>query len=232
MGRVLPCLLLFATACGGGVPAVPMPLGLALATPPEGTAWAASTRPSENREIRFRLQFRAEEGAVGGRGRLRYALPDSVRLDATGSLGSFHASALVVGDTALWADPEKDVQKLVPNYPLFWAMLGIARPPAEGTTVRKVADGIITAWQFVAGGDTVQYVRETGARNRLIAEVRQRGKQLGQVETKFGPDGLPLSTRLIVPGNSARLDLTFYQNEKARPFAPDTWIRPAAPPER
>ncbi|HEU5218067.1 MAG TPA: hypothetical protein VFU23_05375 [Gemmatimonadales bacterium] len=230
--RALPLLLLLAGACtGGGLTTLPMPAGLAPATPEAASEWVRSTRPAENREIRFRFQFLDEQGSAKGRGRVRLALPDSVRFDVVGPLGSGHASAFVAGDTAIWADPQDDVQKLVPNYPLFWSMLGIARSPEAGAAVRKVADGTITAWQFVSGGDTLEYIRETGAANRLIAEVRRGAKRVGRVETKFGPDGLPVSSRLVVPRPAAKLDLTFYQNEKARPFAPDTWTRPA-PPER
>jgi hypothetical protein len=234
MPRVLPVTLLLAGACTPGLAPLPIPVGMAPASVGEAAAWAATTRPAENREIRFRLQFVDEQGSTGARGRIRFALPDSVRFDVQGALGSWRASAFVAGDTAIWAEPEEEVQKLVPNYPLFWAMLGIARAPDPNATVRKVADGTITAWQFVAGGDTLEYVRETAGAGRLIAEVRREGKRLGRVETKFGPEGLPVSSRLIVPSRGARLDLTFNQNEKARPFAPDTWTLPAspAPPER
>jgi len=231
MPRVLPAALLLTSACTTGLAPLPMPAGMAPASVDEAAAWAATTRPAENRELRFRFQFVDEQGSAGGRGRVRLALPDSVRFDVVGALGSGHAAALVVGDTALWAEPEQDVQKLVPNYPLFWAMLGVGRAPEQGATVRRFADGTITAWQLVARGDTLEYVRETAAAARLIAEVRRDGKRIARVETKFGPDGLPVSSRLVVPGRGARLDLTFIQNEKARPFAPDTWTRPA-PPER
>lgn len=232
MPRMLPLALVLVGACaGGGLPPLPMPVGLAPATPAEAVTWARSTRPSDNREIRFRFQFLDEQGSAKGRGRIRLALPDSVRFDVAGPFGAGRAAAFVAGDTALWADPQEDVQKLVPNYPLFWAMLGVVRSPAPGATVRKFADGTITAWQFVAGGDTVEYVRDAGTASRLVAEVRQAGKPVGRVETKFGPDGLPVSSRLVVPKPAAKLDLTFYQNGKARPFAPDTWTRPA-PPER
>ena len=232
MPRPLPLALLLLAACtGGGLAPLPMPAGLAPATRDAAAEWARSTLPVERREIRFRFKFQDEQGSAGGRGRARLALPDSVRFDVVGPLGSGRAAAFVAGDTALWADPEKDVEKLVPNYPLFWAMLGIARGPGPGSAVRTFADGTITAWQFVAGGDTLEYVRETGPANRLIAEVRQGARRLGRVETKFGPDGLPSVSRLVVQKPAAKLDLTFYQNEKARPFAPDTWTRPA-PPER
>ena len=219
---------LLAAACGGGLPPLPMPVGLAPATVEEATRWADSSRPADNRDMRFRWSFEDEHAATsGGRGRVRLALPDTVRFDAAGPLGAGSTAALVTGDTAIWANPEEDVRKLVPNYPLFWAMLGIARAPATGSSVRHFADGIITAWQFSTGGDTVEYVRESGTPSRLFAEVRQGGKPVGRVETRFGPDGLPLKARLVVLSRPAKLDLTFYRNEIARPFSPDTWIRPA-----
>lgn len=219
--------LLGLAACGGGLPPLPMPTGLAAVPAAAAGAWADSTRPDGYRDVRFRFTFQDDRGAVKGRGRARVAPPDSVRLDAVGPLGAGRTYALVTGDTAAWAEPEEDVRKLVPNYPLFWAMLGIARPPVPGQATRRYADSTVTAWQFSAPGDTVQYVREWGGRNRLIAEVTQDGKLVGRVETKFGPDGLPLSSRLVVPSRPARLDLTFYQNAKVAFFAPDTWTRPA-----
>ena len=210
---------------------MPMPAALVPAAVSEAERWAASTRPGDNRDLRFRWKFQDERGAAAGRGRLRLALPDSVRFDVAGPLGSGRAAAFVAGDTAVWAEPEKDVEKLVPDYPLFWAMLGIARAPEPGSRVRTLADASLTAWQFIAGGDTVEYVRERGSVERLIAEVRRAGKRVGRVETRFGPDGFPLSSRLVVSSPPARLDLTFYQNSKAESFGADTWIRPA-PAER
>lgn len=228
MGRRLASSgLLLVVACGGGLPPLPMPSGLAPATVEEAARWAASTLPPDNRDVRFRWKFEDEHAATaGGRGRARLALPDSIRFDVACALGACHAAAFVAGDTAIWAEPEDEVKKLVPNYPLFWAMLGVVRAPAPGSSVRRFSDGSVTAWQFAAGGDTVEYVRETGNANRLIAEVRQGGSPLGRVETKFGPDGLPASSRLVVLSRPARLDLTFYQNATARPFAPETWTPP------
>ena len=230
--RRLPLLaaLLLPAACGGGLAPMPLPTGMAPATLAEGARWADSTRPAENRDLRFRWNFQDQHGSTaGGRGRARLALPDSIRFDAAGALGVGHAAAFVIGDSALWTDPEEEVQKLVPNYPLFWAMLGIARRPGNGGSIRHFGDGTITAWQFALGQDTVEYVREYGAAPRLVAEVRQGGARVGRVETKIGPDGLPTRSRLIVAHPPSKLELTFYQNAKARPFAPDTWTRPPAP---
>lgn len=215
--------LALATACGGGgAIVVPKPIGFVPAAAESASVWARATVPTESRDIRFRWQFRDEQGAAGGRGRIRLAAPDSARLDVNGPLGSGRAAAFVSGDTALWADPENDVKRLVPNYPLFWALLGIIRRPA-GETAALHADGPgLSGWRFLAGTDTVDYFRTTTP-NRLVADVRQAGKKLGTVETTFGPDGLPLTARLIVPSGPARLDITFTSHQKAKPFAPDTW---------
>ena len=213
--------------CGGaGVIAVPRPAGLVPVSRDSAVAWARATIPAESREIRFRWQFWDDQGAAGGRGRVRFALPDSARLDVQGPLGSGRAAAFVSGDTALWAEPESDVKRLIPNYPLFWALLGVARGPVSDATVRRYADPGLTAWQYRTGADTVDYVRTDGAAPRLIAEVRQGGKTIGTVETVFGPDGRPQTARLIVPSGPARLDITFSSNLKVPNFAPDTWTPP------
>jgi hypothetical protein len=184
--------------------------------------------PLDAREIRFRWHLRDDRGAAGGRGRVRLASPDSLRLDVSGPLGSGRAAAFVAGDSAVWAQPEEDVKRLVPHYPLFWALLGVARAPAADASVRTYDDRTLIAWQYSAGGDTVDYVRVAGPPPRLLVEVRESGKKVGTVETHFAPDGLPLSARLIVPSVPARLDLTFYANVKAQPFAADTWLPPGS----
>lgn len=224
--RLLPLVLTFAAACGGAAGiVVPRPAAFVPGSPDSAQAWARATLPSEAREIRFRWQFRDDQGAAGGRGRIRFALPDSARLDAQGPLGSGRMAAFVSGDTAIWAQPENDVKRLVPNYPLFWALLGIVHRPAGQPAVFRAADPNVVAWRFQAGADTVDYFR-SATPNRLVAEVRQAGKRIGLVETIFGPDGLPATARLIVPSVPARLDITFSSNLKAKPFATDTWTPP------
>jgi hypothetical protein len=226
-GALVASSTLLLGACGGaGGIVVPRPVGFVPGTPAEAAAWAKTTVPVDAREIRFRWQFRDDRGAAGGRGRVRWALPDSARLDVAGPLGSGRAAALISGDTAIWAQPEDDIKRLVPNYPLFWGLLGVARPPVRAAVVQKSAVPQLMAWQYVTGADTVDYVVLPGPEPRMIVEVREGPKKIGTVETKYGPDGLPVSARLIVPAVPARLDITFSSNAKAKPFAPDTWVRP------
>lgn len=203
-----------------------LPVGMLPAQPEAGVAWTRGSRPQETRLVRFRFQFRDEQGAAGGRGSIRLTPGDSLRFDVIGALGVGRGAAFIIGDSAVWAVPEDEVRKLVPNYPLLWAMIGVARDPARGAAVRHLQDGRVEAWQFAAGADTVEYVRTGAPAGKLIAEVRQAGQRIGRVETTFGPTGLPISSRLVVPAVPARLDLTIVSTETGIALEPDSWDPP------
>lgn len=188
--------------------------------------WVRPTTPSEARLLRFRWLFRDERSSAGGRGSARLAPPDSLRFDVAGPFGSGASAAAVVGDSALWTEPPDAIRKLVPNYPLLWALLGVARLPEAGAELRGLSQGNTTAWQYARGADTVEYARSGSNPMHFRAEVRQAGKVIGRAETELGPDGMPRTARLTVPSAPARLDLTFTSTSKADSFAPAIWLPP------
>src|SRR5688500_18604452 len=201
-------LAILALACGPRAPGALVPAAAAPVDRAQVEAWAAGSGAEGHRLFRFRWQLQDERGAAGGRGTARLAAPDSVRLDVAGPLGAGRGSAVVVGDTALWTDPDDVIERLVPSYPLMWAMFGLVRPPPEGAALRGLRDSSVTIWESAAGADTVAYVRQRSPA-RLLAEVRIAGKVVGRVETELAADGRPVTSRLTVPSVPARLDLTF-----------------------
>jgi hypothetical protein len=213
---------LLSTGCHNA-PGPLLPLAVQPVSGAEVAAWVGATIPSENRLHRFKWLFRDERASAGGRGSARIAPPDSLRFDVAGPFGSGAASAVVVGDQARWTAPPDAIAKLVPNYPLMWAMFGVASMPPPGAQLRGLSHGAVTSWQYAGARDTVEYVRTDGSPGSFVAEVRQGGSVIGRAETTIGPDGLPLKSRLIVPSAPARLDLTFLSTTTA-PFAPDTWL--------
>lgn len=215
--------------CGGGTPGPVLPTGAVPATGDAARAWFGPLQVSAPVLYRFRWSYRDLEGSAGGRGTARIVRGDSLRFDVVGPLGSGRGAAFVIGDSAEWAQPEEDVRKLVPNYPLLWAMLGIPRLPTGFDEVSRFEDGRLVAWRFVTGGDTVEVARMHGPPARLITDVRRAGGRLGRVETRFGPDGAPASARLIVPGTPARLDITYVSTSRPEGFPSDTWRRPDQP---
>src|SRR5690242_8725652 len=122
------CLAAVTAACHSA-PGALVPVAAAPVSPAQVSAWVQATVPTDSRLMRFKWLFRNENSSAGGRGSARIAPPDSLRFDIAGPFGSNPAAAVVVGDSARWVEPEDVIKKLVPNYPLMWALLGVARLP-------------------------------------------------------------------------------------------------------
>src|SRR6185312_12143439 len=138
-----------------GAPGAVVPAGAAPVSREQVGQWVDATLPREHRLHRFKWLFQDERSSAGGRGSARVAPPDSLRFDVAGPFGSGAAAAAVVGDQPLWATPPDAVKKLVPNYPLMWALLGVARLPETGDSLRGLTQGATTAWQYANATDPV-----------------------------------------------------------------------------
>jgi hypothetical protein len=216
-------LVLVLAGCRGA-PGGVVPAGAQPVSADQVAQWVAGTVPKDHRLHRFKWLFRDENSSAGGRGSARIAPPDSMRFDVAGPFGSGASSAAVVGETPLWTEPPDAIKKMVPNYPLMWAMFGVARMPTAGAAVRGLQDERMTAWQYAEGSDTIAYVRTPGRPERMVTTVRRAGELLGRAETTLDSLGAPVSARLTVPSVPARLDLTFLSTARAD-FAPDIWNR-------
>ncbi|HEU4799473.1 MAG TPA: hypothetical protein VFS94_02455 [Gemmatimonadales bacterium] len=175
---------------------------------------------------RFRWQVQDDRGSAGGRGTARVATPDSLRLDVVGPLGSGRGAGVVVGDSAQWAEPPDVLERLIVNYPLMWAMLGVMREPPAGAVLRGARDGGTVRWEWALGADTVAY-RWDSAAGQLAAQARSAGVLVGRVETSINAEGLLTSSRLTVPSPATRISLTFTETTPAASFSPDLWAPPA-----
>ena len=227
MRRLLPAAaILSLTACAVGMSGPPVPLGMAPATESQVRSWVMATRPAYNDTVRIHWKLQDENGGGGGSGVALIASADSLRFDFAGPLRMGRFAAFVIGDSAIWAQPEDQVKKVVPSYPLLWAMLGIARPPAPGRELRGIDTPKLTAWQYIRGGDTVTYVHTKAKLSELSAEVREGGKQVGYVVTKFDSLGHPLQSRLRVQSPAALVDLDVTKLKIVRSFPKGSWDAP------
>ena len=220
--RVAAAYLLLLAACRSGPGAV-VPADAPEVSREQVAQWVGGTIPADGRLHRFKWLFRDEKSSAGGRGSARIAPPDSLRFDVAGPFGSGAASAAVVGEQPLWTEPPDAIEKMVPNYPLMWAMFGVARLPDSGAALRGVTAGATTSWLYAGPSDTVEYVRTAGRPTRMVTTVRRGGEMLGRAETTLDSAGAPLTARLVVPGVPARLDLTFLSTAAAD-FAPEIWV--------
>lgn len=221
------CLVPYLAAVAAGCTPRMEPLVPVDAVPVDRAAvdgWTAATVASGQALHRFKWLYRDGRQSAGGRGSVRLAGPDSVRVDARGPLGQGRSSGVVIGDSIRWAEPEDNLVEAAPNVALMWALFGVAREPAPGAELLGIERPGLTAWRIVSGPDTLEYVREAG-RGRLRAELRRGGQVIGRSESTRDEAGRLREARLTVPSVPARLDLTFLSTEApSEPFAPDVWL--------
>jgi len=211
-----------------GKPAPLVPMWLAPADPAAAAAWARATLPGRDTAIRFRWKYQDADRRWGGRGQARIAPPDSLRFDYVGPLGLGAGAAVLVGDSVLWADPERNFRSLVPAVRMLWAGLGVARPPAAAQVFGlsdAAGDSRRQIWRFVDGSDTLDYVVAEGAGRVLQAEWRQAGKLLARSTTQLDGRGLPAGARLDFPEGPARFELSVVAVDTAAVIDPALWRR-------
>jgi len=133
----------------------------------------------------------------------------------------------VIGDSVLWADPEKNFRSLVPAIPMLWASLAMVRPPADDANVlgTQIVDSLThqrrVVWRFAQAEDTLDYVvtDSAGRESMLEAEWRRRGKLVARSRAKLDALQRPASARVDFPEGPARFELTVVWLIRGRHFA-------------
>jgi hypothetical protein len=201
-------------------------VGLEPVAPDTIAAWLRAYQPTTRVRYDLRWRFITQKGSSAGRAAVRIAPPDSARFDYRGPFGKSGA-AMILGDSALWAVPEKDTRDLLPAAPLFWAALGAPRSPQRDAALfaRRGADG--RAWRYVAGRDTMDFVETGTGPDRLLTEVRREGKIVASTEVRFQAGSrVPLEARVRFPQDGSALLLSVVDVERVTDFDPVTWRRP------
>jgi hypothetical protein len=222
------CVVL--AACRPRPPAPLVPVPLAPVGRDSAVAWARTTLPPAPTAIRFRWHYQDEHVKYAGRGTARIGPPDSMRFDYAGPLGLGSGAAVVIGDSVLWADPEKNFRSLVPAIPMLWAALGMIRPPAAEADVlgAELADSARArrrvVWRFAQLGDTLDYVATDSAGRTILleAEWRRRGERVARSRTSLDVQQRPASARVDFPSGGARFELTVVAIDTAT-IAPALW---------
>jgi hypothetical protein len=196
-------------------------------SPDTVAAWSAAFRPTVPLQFELRWRFENREGTAAGRASGRYAPPDTLRFDYRGPFGRSGA-ALVVGNAAVWSEPEGDVENLVPVAPILWAALGIVPVPAEGTAILGDATPERRAWRYAAGDRVVDYIRVMHPHPRLLAELREADRILGVVEVTLDTTAAarPVSAEMRFPPQRSTFSLTVRQVDSVAAFPTETWKRP------
>ena len=194
-------------------------------------AWAGATLPRRPTAIRFRWKYRDDRLSAAGRGQARIAPPDSLRLDYVATLGVKSGAGVVIGDSVLWADPDKDFRSLVPAIPMLWAALGFVPLPATSAAcfgeLQHGGDDATRLLRVAQASDTLEYLLARpahGAAAELRAQWRQGGRVIATSWTRFAlPSGQPASARIDFPEGPARFELTVVAVDTVAEIPPALW---------
>jgi hypothetical protein len=210
------------TACRGHLAPL-VPELLAPVAPDSIVAWTAPNGPARRVALRFKWTYRDDRRSGGGRGTLRIAPPDSMRIDWASALNIKSGAAVVIGDSLRWADPKEDYPSANARaIQLVWSALGIVRPPDSGVATFGMRDTAGAVWRVIQDRDTVAF-RLTGTPRMLQGEWRRAGRVMARSRTQLAAGGLPQGTRVDVPERSARFEITFVAVDSTAQFAPALW---------
>ena len=186
-------------------------------------AWTAPNGPTRRVALRFKWTYRDDRRSGGGRGTLRLAPPDSMRIDWASALNIKSGAAVVIGDSLRWADPKEDyASSMAQAIQLVWTALGIVRPPDSATATFGVRDSTGAVWRYIRDRDTVAF-RLAGTPRTLQGEWRRDDKVMARSRTQLAAGGLPQGTRVDVPERSARFEITFVAVDSTAQFAAALW---------
>ncbi|MGD2134656.1 MAG: hypothetical protein PVF27_00780, partial [Gemmatimonadales bacterium] len=149
----------------------------------------------------------------------------SLRFDYQGPFGRA-GSAVLVGDSIVWSEPEEEVRGLIPVTPLFWAALGVPRPPARHAQVFGQSGPQQAVWRYAAGTDTLTYV-SASVPTTLRAELRRAGEVVGTVEVEFADSlRVPTSSRIVFPGTASVILFSVEAVDTLTAVDPEIWRQP------
>jgi len=196
---------------------------------PERVAeWVRATLPASPVRYDVKWKFEQDGSSVGGRGAVRLAPPDSIRLDFEGPMGLGASSAVIIGREVLWAEPERNFRSLLHAMPLLWASVGIAVPPEPDADLAGRDDPGGNLWRYVTGADTLVFMSGASsdtAGPRFVSELRERGQLVGRAAVaRDAVSGLARTAELTLPPLRARLEFEFV-DAVHEAFSPDIWTR-------
>jgi hypothetical protein len=212
-------------ACTPGLRSI-APTGLGPVSGDSVSAWLARYRPLGALRYDLKWRFVNQKGSTAGRAVVRVAPPDTMRFDYRGPFGRSGA-ALVEGDSVLWAVPQKDTRDLLPAAPLFWAALGIPRPPPTDAALFGRTQQGEHVWRYATASDTMDFVEAGAGVARLLMEVRREGRIVASLQLTFRPGThVPGETRVRFPQDGSALIFTIEGIQHVAPFEPSTWLHP------
>jgi len=223
-GRRIPVLIALVAAACSRPPAPIAPAGVFVpASPGEFRAVAARTVPGASALLAIHWQYDDGDAPISGRGAVRLAPPDSLRLDV-GVPVVGRATLVLAGDTA-WSKPGSLVRQVLPSRSVLWAMFGVVRPPDSLVSVERDQEADRRTWR-VAGADGIVTTLELRG-DTLLDAIESRGdRAIGRLDLTRDASGAIVRAVATDVEHGARFTMDVDHRETGGAFPSDIWRRP------
>ena len=201
----------------------PYPIPNWKVSPREFAAAAARTAPVAPALLTIHWRYDDGDTPVSGRGAVRFAPPDSLRLDV-GVPVVGRATLVLAGDSA-WSKPGALVRQVLPNRSLVWAMFGVVRPPDSVASVERSEAPDHRAWR-VTDGDGVVTTLELRGDTLLGASAARGERPIGRLALSRDSTGAVVRAETVDLEHSIRFVMDVDRRETGGTFPSDIWRRP------
>jgi len=215
--------VLLAAACGGP-PAPLAPEGVFVpVSASEFFAAAGRTAPGASALLAIHWRYDDGESPMSGRGAVRLAPPDSLRLDV--SLGILGRATLVLAGDSAWSQPGSVVRQVVPNRALLWSMLGVVWPPEGLSSVERSQTADRRIYRVAAAGGLVTTLVLQG--DTLLGATQARGgRPVGRLDLTRDASGLIVRAEAVDLEHGVRFVMDVDRRESGGTFPNEIWRHP------
>jgi hypothetical protein len=189
----------------------------------EFLAAAARTAPGVAALLAIRWSYDDGESPMSGRGAVRLAPPDSLRLDV--SLGILGRATLVLAGDSAWSQPGALVRQVVPNRSLLWAMFGVVWPPEDLSSVELSRTAERQVYRVASAGGMVTTLALKG--DTLLGATQSRGdRSIGRLDLTRDSAGEVVRAEAVDLEHGVRFVVAVNRRESGGAFPSEIWRRP------
>ncbi len=215
-------LVVMAAACRA-VPSPLVPAAFAPVAAESFAALAARTVPATPQLIRVHWRYDDGNHEATGRGAVRLAPPDSLRLDV--AVPVVGRATLVLAGATVWAEPESIAEEVPQSRPLQWARFGIIRPPDAGTRIEAGEAKGRRVFRLTAPDGRVALLECRG--DTLLGGTElEAGKVIGHLALVRDAAGAVVKADARDYQHGARFVVEVDHRETSEPFPAEVWRRP------
>jgi hypothetical protein len=186
-------------------------------------AVAARTVPGGAQLLRVHWSYVDGNQEASGKGAVRLAPPDSLRLDV--AVPVVGRATLVLAGESSWSQPEDLADQIPRSRALLWALFGIIRPQDARTRIETGDAPGRRLYRLTAPDGLVTWLECRG--DTLLAATELRGERIvGRLALTRDPAGAVVKADATDVEHGVRFVVEVDHREASEPFPAEIWRHP------